>query len=277
MKSKAFAPAHISGFFIPKITGSVERSGSLGAGICLSDGVTAEVIKAQTASITLNGEPFHCKPLEDALLLLTEQPLKISLTSTVPIGAGFGISGACILAALLAANQLLEIGFTKNQLAQIAHRAEVSNKTGLGDIPAQITGGIVIRLRQGVPPYSRTDQIPAGNTPLSWACFKEISTKEILENATLQRQIIKSGRRALKNLLQKPTLENLMLQSKKFTEEIEIASREVVDAIEAAEATGITAAQAMLGDTVFALGEKVFSEYQHSGTSLINHTGAIQL
>ncbi len=273
-KITAFAPAHISGFFIPKITKKPEESGSLGAGVCLDDGITAEASFSNTTRILLDNKPFECSPVIDAIHTLTDAPLKIKLNSTVPFGAGFGASGASTLASVVAANQLQNVNLTKNQLAQIAHRAEVINRTGLGDIPAQITGGIVIRLKEGVPPHNKIDKILTGKTQISWVSFKNISTKKILEDDTLQKQIVTSGENVLKNLICKPTIENFMIQSNKFTNEVNLASNHVLDAIEAARAKGYMAAQAMLGDTAFAIGKNVFSEYEHAGTSLISHTGA---
>ncbi len=276
-KVTAFAPAHISGFFIPKITKKPEESGSLGAGVCLDDGITAEVSFSNTTRILLNNKPFECSPLIDAIHTITDAPLKIKLNSTVPFGAGFGASGASTLASVVAANQLQNVNFTRNQLAQIAHTTEVINRTGLGDIPAQITGGIVIRLKEGVPPHNKIDKILTRLISVSWVSFKNISTKKILEDDTLQKQIAASGENALKNLISRPTIENFMIQSNKFTGEVNLASNHVLDAIEAARANGYTAAQAMLGDTAFAIGKNVFSEYEHARTSLISHTGATLL
>ncbi|NMG83121.1 MAG: hypothetical protein GIS02_02815 [Methanosarcinales archaeon] len=273
-KITAFAPAHISGFFIPKITKKPEESGSLGAGVCLDDGIIAEASFSNTTRILLDNKPFECSPLVDAIHTLTDAPLKIKLNSTVPFGAGFGASGASTLASVVAANQLQNVNLTRNQLAQIAHTAEVINRTGLGDVAAQTTGGIAIRLKEGVPPRNKIDKILTGKIQVSWVSFKNISTKKILEDDTLQKQIATSGETALKNLICKPTIENFMIQSNKFTNEVNLASNHVLDAIEAARAKGYTAAQAMLGDTAFAIGKNVFSEYEHAGTSLISHTGA---
>ncbi|RZB29153.1 MAG: pantoate kinase [Candidatus Argoarchaeum ethanivorans] len=276
-KITAFAPAHISGFFIPKITKKPEESGSLGAGVCLDAGIIAEASFSDTTRILLNNKPFECSPLVDAIHLLTDAPLKIKLNSAVPIGTGFGASGASTLASVVAANQLQDINLTRNQLAQIAHTAEVINRTGLGDVPAQITGGLVIRLKESVPPRNKIDKILTPPISVSWVSFKNISTKKILEDDTLQKQIVTSGENALKNLIRKPTVENFMIQSNKFTNEVNLASSHVLDAIEAVRAKGYTAAQAMLGDTAFAIGKNVFSEYEHAGTSLVNHTGATLL
>ncbi|RZN15187.1 MAG: hypothetical protein EF812_03275 [Methanosarcinales archaeon] len=273
-KITAFAPAHISGFFIPKITKKPEESGSFGAGVCLSEGIIAEASFSDTTRILLNNKPFECSPLVDAIHTLTDAPLEIKLNSTVPFGAGFGASGASTLTSVVAVNQLQDTNLTRNQLAQIAHTAEVINRTGLGDVPAQITGGIVIRLKEGVPPYNKIDKILTPLISISWVSFKNISTKEILEDDTLQKQIAISGENALKNLILKPTVENFMIQSNKFTSEVNLASSHVLDAIEAARAKGYIAAQAMLGDTAFAIGKNVFNEYEHAGTSLVNHTGA---
>ncbi len=275
--AKAFAPSHITGFFVPVMRERAVESGSLGAGVCLEDGVVAEVALQDETRVTMEGEPFRSAPLVDALLELTSEPLWVDLHLDVPLGAGFGASGASILAALSAANHMLGLSLTCNEIATMAHRAEVVGRTGLGDVAAQVTGGVVLRIKEGIPPHGRVVQIPTKSVPVSWACFGEISTAAVLENVAVRKRILRAGRSCLKKLLDRPTLENFMLESRRFTEEVGLAGESVVDAIETAEASGVVAAQAMLGDTVFAIGENLFSEFENSGTSQINHTGVVLL
>ncbi|MHC1572323.1 MAG: pantoate kinase [Methanosarcinales archaeon] len=276
-RRRAFAPSHITGFFVPVIRESALESGSLGAGICLNDGVVAEVVRDAASMdetrVTLSGKPFHSPPLSDALLELTSEPLKVDLHLDIPLGAGFGASGASILAALHAANDALGLNLSHNEITLRAHRAEVAWRTGLGDVIAQTTGGVVLRIREGAPPHGRVTQIPAENVPVSWAFFQEISTATVLEDTDAQKRISLAGRSCLKRLIERPSLKNLMIESRRFTCEVGLASESVIDAIESAEARGVVAAQAMLGDTVFAIGEDIFSEYKNSGTSLIDKRG----
>ena len=276
-RARAFAPSHITGFFIPVLRESAVESGSLGAGLCMNDGVVAEVAPQDKTRVTLNGEPFHLVPLTDALLELTSKPLQVDLRLDIPLGAGFGASGAAILATLYAANHMLGLNLTCDKIAVKAHKAEVIGKTGLGDVVAQIIGGVVVRVKEGIPPHGKVVQIPTGSIPISWACFGEISTAAILEDVAAQKRIVRAGRSSLKKLLDRPTLENFMLESRQFTDKVGLANESVIDAIEAAEARGVVAAQAMLGNTVFAIGENFFSEFENSGTSLITHTGAVLL
>ena len=59
----------------------------------------------------------------------------------VPLGAGFGTSGAAALSLALALNEALSLGLSKIEAAQLAHVAEVECKTGLGTVIAETFGG----------------------------------------------------------------------------------------------------------------------------------------
>ena len=68
--------------------------------------------------------------------------VKVDLTSPLPLGCGFGLSGAASLATAYALNELLHLGKDMETLAMIAHVAEVENRTGLGDVCSQYHGGV---------------------------------------------------------------------------------------------------------------------------------------
>jgi pantoate kinase len=90
-----------------------------------------------------------------------------------------------------------------------------------------------------------------------------------------KKSINKAGRLRLKELIKKPTLENFFRQSRAFAKEIDMISPQVRDAIEAVEAAGGLASQAMLGDTVFALNDNgALSGFGEVHTSRISHAGA---
>lgn len=272
---KAFAPAHISGFFVIDIKKDALLSGSIGCGLCLNQGAVTRVSAAEKNTIKINGVISEAPTTLSAIKLLTSKPVLVETKLNVPIGAGFGASGAGALSTALALNEALSLNLTLMELAGAAHIAEVRNRTGLGDVTGQTFGGMVIRKKAGAPFTGIVDKIPCGNTTISWLSFGEISTKSILSNELKKKTINNAGRARLKELLKKPTLENFFLQSNRFAKEIELMSTKVKDAIEAVEAKGGLASQAMLGNTVFAINDKgALSEFGELHKSKISNAGA---
>jgi pantoate kinase len=272
---KAFSPSHISGIFIIDIKKDPALSGSMGAGICLEDGAVTKVSAAEETAVKINGAAAKAPTTLTAIKLMTSEPVLVETTLSVPIGCGFGASSAGALSAALALNEALSLELTLKELAKAAHVAEVTNRTGLGDVTGQTFGGIVIREKAGAPFTVNIDKIPCRGAVISWASFGEISTKSVLSDDVKKKNINKAGKSRLKKLLKKPTLENFFLQSNAFAEEIELMSPEVKDAIEAVEAAGGLASQAMLGDTVFAMNDDgALLEFGEACESRISNAGA---
>lgn len=273
--AQAFAPAHISGIFIIDIKKEPELSGSLGCGICLQDGAVTKVSAAEKTTIKINGAVSEATTTLSAIKLLTSKPVLVETELDIPIGAGFGASGAGALSAALALNDALSLEQTFNELAQAAHIAEVTNRTGLGDVAGQTCGGMDIRKKAGIPPVGIIDRIPCREIPVSWVSFGGISTKSVLSDSLKKKTINKAGKSRLKELLKKPTLLNFFRQSSAFAKEIELMSPEVRDAIEAVEAMGGLASQAMLGNTVFAINDNgALLEFGDAHESRISNAGA---
>lgn len=273
--ARAFAPAHISGIFVVDLKRDASRSGSMGCGICLEDGVTTKVGAAKKTSVLINGAVAEAPTTLAVLKLLTSKPVLVETTLELPVGAGFGASGAGALSTALALNEALSLNLTLGDLAQAAHVAEVKNRTGLGDVTGQTFGGIVIRKKAGAPFSVNIDKIPCSEGKISWASFGGISTKSVLSDEVKKKSINRAGKTGLKELLKKPTLENFFRQSCKFAKEIELMSPRVKDAIEAVEAKGGLASQAMLGDTVFAINDNgALSEFGKVCESRISSAGA---
>jgi pantoate kinase len=272
---QASAPAHISGIFIIDIKKDPALSGSMGAGICLEDGAVTKVSAAKETSVKINSAVAEAPTTLTAIRLLTPRPVHVETTLGVPVGAGFGASGAGALSAALAVNEALSLNLTLKELAKAAHVAEVTNRTGLGDVTGQTFGGIVIRKKAGAPLNVAIDKLPCRNETISWVSFSGISTKSVLSDDLKKKSINKAGRLRLKELLKKPTLQNFFSQSSAFAKEIELMSPRVLDAIEAVETAGGLASQTMLGNTVFAINDGgALLEFGEVNESRISNSGA---
>ena len=308
MTATAFAPAHITGFFAVRPDPDPVKAGSVGCGMCLETGVTARVttdtagttvtsgtpdtsgttsttgtpdITGSGALIRLNGKQIDLPTVEyvvESLLGTGHSGLVVDLTADVPLGFGFGVSGAAALATALAVNADQGQGRTMKQAADVAHSAEVVNRTGMGDVAGQYAGGLVIRTAAGAPGVGAVEKVPVDTVEVSWVCMGEISTSSVLDDEKTMQRINILGRRALKALLKRPGLEYFMSLSRDFAFETGLVSPRAADAIEAVEAVGGRASMAMLGDTVFALGDgSALMEFGQVGSSRIGTTGAHNL
>ncbi len=278
IKAKAYAPSHITGFFEICESKSPERTGSRGCGFTLQAGTVTEVMvkDGEDISIQLNGVPARAPTTEFVVRgLAAKHSVEVRSKIDVPIGCGFGASGAGALSTALALNEALSLNLTYEQTAKVAHIAEVENKTGLGDVVAQSTGGVVIRKEPGAPGIGVVDRIPVGDVKIDYVVFGEIVTRDVLEDVDVRREINKAGKDAMKRLLHRPTFKEFVQLSKKFAIKTGLLSSKAADAIEAVESEGGAASMAMLGDVVFALGgENALKEFGDVKTSKIYHQGA---
>jgi pantoate kinase len=185
-KVMAFCPGHISGYF-RRIEGtSPATTGSIGAGIVISEGVTASVTPAGSTSVIVNhtderGNRYRYSSSSPPLEYVLEKlAVKAAVTTecTLPIGAGFGLSAASLLATLTAASHAFGLGLSPREIAALAHEAEVVHRTGLGDVAACQGGGRVVRNGPGIDAeISRTFDLPGLLYAVS---FGPISTPDVL-------------------------------------------------------------------------------------------------
>lgn len=233
-------------------------------------------------TITLNDESYVCindkreraDTTECIIRELASKPVKVSSHFDVPIGSGFGASAAGALSTALALNKLLSLGMTANELGMVAHVAEVKCRTGLGDVIAQVNGGVVIRRSPGGPGTGLTDLIPIGDVEVGYIVLGSISTRSILEDEKMKKRINTAGRNALKELLKRPTFINFVRLSKEFALEIELVDERAKDMITIAESRGGFASMVMLGNVVFAIPPDVLSGLGDVKISGISHQGA---
>ncbi len=251
-EAMAFVPGHVTGFFSAHQAEDPTKAGSRGAGVTLTDGVevTVEPATGPESTVTLDGEPIDIEPVTTVLETL-DVPAHVSAESDLPIGSGFGVSGAMALGTALAANHVFERKLSRNELVTIAHGAEVQAGTGLGDVVAQAHGGVPIRLEPGGPRDNKLDAIPS-RARVEYVTFGQLSTESVLSGDT--DQLTAAGKKALARVVNEPTLLSFMYASRHFAREAGLLTADVVGAIEDVTDAGGQASMAMLGETVFALG-----------------------
>jgi pantoate kinase len=264
LKVSAFAPAHVTGFFAihdqPK---KMRHKGSRGAGICLSKGVHSVVgitgSGRQEIEVFINNEKVNGSVTEYAISqLLGNESLKIKVSSTLelPTGQGFGMSGAGALSSCMALATVLDVGIKKNEVICAAHEAEVKFKTGLGDVLPQSVGGVVMRKMEGCPPFGIVEEVPCEVQDVVLCVVGEnLSTKEIITNEEHRKKITEFGNNALRKFQGNPTIEEFMRLSYEFSKNTGLLSKELDEAVLAANSVG-KASMSMLGNSVFAVGEK---------------------
>jgi len=272
---KAFVPSHITGFFAAHKDQDPLQSGSIGCGLNLCLGAATTVEKAEATEILLNGLPSDAPVSRMVVESLAPGPVRVKTRLEMPEGAGFGASGAGALGCAYALVARFDLGLTCNQAAAVAHRAEVCCRTGLGDVIAQNTGGLVIRLLPGAPGQGIVDRIPVPPLPVHYVVRGPISTSEVLGDLKTMKSVNQVGERCLKELLKRPTLPEFMRLSRTFATETGLARPWAVEAMEAVEASGGRASMIMLGDAVFSFGGKeALQEFGEVKTTSISQKGA---
>ncbi len=290
-KTSAWVPSHITGFFAAHRKDDPLRSGSIGCGLCLSLGATTTIEESEHTAgkkegedgeidILLNGVPSRAPVSRYVAERLTSgmypaHSVRLKTELEMPFGAGFGASGAGALGCAYALNSHFNLGLTADQAACVAHAAEVSNGTGLGDVIAQNSGGLVVRLEPGGPGIGRIDRIPVPQLLVDYVVRGPISTREVLSDQGVMQSVNEAGHAALKELLKRPTLQDFMELSRRFTVQSGLASDWALDAIEAVWADGGMASMIMLGDAVFAFGgAEALKSFGQVHTVTISQRGA---
>lgn len=265
-KVTVFCPGHISGYFKPVITGDPSTSGSLGAGVVISQGVTVTVRKADSTDIRVfkttldDGERLISddSPIISDLLQNLGIKAHVETRSSLPLSSGYGLSAASLLATILAVNEMEELGFSSAEATLKAHFMEILHRTGLGDVSACQEGGWCIRTQPG--PHGEITRFFL-NTRISAITLSSIQTSSILSQPERMKQIDAAFPQ---HIPKKP--EEIMSNSRRFAEMAGLISNDVRKVLTACDANGIPASMTMLGNGVFALGEDAPDLLKRFGT-----------
>lgn len=269
MLIRAFIPAHITAFFVPKFNEDPLLAGSLGAGVNINRGVNIFVSiengLKRHIHVAFNGEPVKKR---NAIISysVAEELIPKDFSGEIgiwqyfdfPNGYGFGNSAGGALGTALALGHYFR-NKTFLQAAQIAHKHEVINKGGLGDVIAQVHGGIEIRIKPGAPGIGVVDNIFSENYVVLTVPFGRLSTRKVLDSDVVKLIEIE-GKKALENLLERPNIENLMGLARSFAERTGLLGGELLEiARELDKSLKLPASMIMLGKSLFAFlkGEEV--------------------
>ena len=280
--AKAFAPGNISCVFKVIPHAEATRMHSLGMGFTVKEGVKVTVSEHRETKVLFNGQSIDFPTVQAVVDRLTRKTgaigMKVDITSPLPLGCGFGLSGAASLATAYALNELLHLHKDTETLAMVAHVAEVENRTGLGDVCSQYHGGCLVKLREGAPLVA--DRLPITEQPIYYRYFGPIQTSEVLGNREQTIRINHAADAAL-SVLQTLTsaksstgLFNACFEvSKRFSVESGLLSdTRVIETIEQIEAEGGVASMIMLGNGVFSthpFEEAVKTKLVHNPARLI--------
>lgn len=251
----AFCPGHISGYFRRVDSLESQAIGSIGAGIVIDEGVTVSVSRAKFSSIVIRThdmsgalvEVAHDSPPLVTALSRIGVSAAVTTTCRLPIGAGFGLSAAALLATLAAANQLFGCGMSQTERAQIAHETEVLHKTGLGDVAACQGGGRVVRTGPGIGgPISRHFDMP---NPIFAVSFGPIHTPSVLGSPAQMQQVASAFPKTTPR-----NVEDFFRCSREFTQASGLETPEVINVLKACDRHHVPASMTMLGNGVFAYG-----------------------
>jgi len=271
-----FVPGHITGFFQIFEHRDALRAGSRGCGIVIDKGVKTgsaveEVGEEQNRiKIYLNKKPCSCNTSKTAAEKVLSGGTKLYSVEVhheteLPVSQGFGTSGAGAIGAALSLSNELKLGLAIEQVGRIAHASEVANKTGLGSVIAELSGGMVIRKKEGAPGIGEIEKIESESYAVAFITGREILTRNILKDEKKKRKINEAGRVCMKKILKEQTMENFLKLSKFFTQETMLCSKKSLELIKKLEKENITAAMSMLGNAVFTISEEPEKIIEKSG------------
>jgi pantoate kinase len=288
MESTAYSPGHITGVVQTyEYLDDPINSGSKGIGFSIHKGVTTQVnitpSRINDIRIEINGETVSNATVSEyvakSLTSNINRNLKISIKHLVdiPIGSGFGTSGAAALSLAYALNQVLGLGLSTIESAKVAHIAEVVCKTGLGTVLAEMQGGFEVRVKHGAPGIGKIIEIPLDDDYVMVALeLGTKSTEQMLRELVRKNETPQLGEQFVHLFLADSSVQNFLNLSKKFSQLMNI-SHKLKNAAKDAEARGFICGIALFGDTLFSLVrpnevnelKNIFSKYRIRNESII--------
>ena len=259
--AKAYSPSHITGFYSEVKGESILNRGSLGAGVSIRKGVKSivELYESERNNfvIRINGvispDAIVSNFVVNEFLKKVSNNffLKVNHQVNLPIGYGIGTSGSAALSLALALNHALSLGLSDAESAQIAHRAEIECKTGLGTVLSEYCGGLCVRIKGGAPGIGRTKTIKINNCKVAIFCFSPMFTQYFIESV---RDIsnAKCTNMMMKLLESKSTFEFLKI-SYNFSQSLRFVNKNCNNLMDSLMQNGINCSAALFGQTVFTI------------------------
>jgi pantoate kinase len=267
MEASAFCPAHVTGFFKAFLDDNQKKSenlGSMGAGFSIRDGVITHVSitsrNNQESIFKISSHGYQSDKTDVSEFVLNEflklgnfedMFFDIIHEISIPVGYGLGSSSAVALSLAFALDQALQTKLDHKLIGKIAHDAEVSCKTGLGDVLASYHGGFEIRVKPGAPGIGKVEKIDTEPISIIMICFAPISTNKFLKERL--SQINGLGGKMVNKLLESKNYEHFQDMSLEFAKYVNVISSRMQKIIEELNSNQIKCGVALFGETVFSM------------------------
>ena len=267
MEAQAFCPAHVTGFFKAHLDdnqSNLENLGSMGAGFSIKQGVTTKVKinskNNQESNFRISTSGYQSDKTDVSEYVLNEflklddfsnKFFDIKHEISIPVGYGLGSSSAVALSLAFALDQALDTKLDKEKIGQIAHNAEVSCKTGLGDVLASFHGGFEIRIKPGAPGIGSVEKIATEKISILMICFSPISTNKFIKERL--SQINGLGGKMVNRLLESKNYEHFQDMSLEFAKYVGIMTPRMQKLVDDLSKNNIKCGIALFGETVFSM------------------------
>lgn len=265
-------PSHITGFFSVFDNEDPSLKGSTGCGLTLSFSVRTKVENSERNELIFLGERKRIPTFENLLNLMNAEGIRAEIISSPPLAHGLGVSGAVALGTALCISLLRNMNLSYFEAGERAHIAEVISKTGLGDVIAESTGGVVIRRKPGAPGIGIADRLPVPELPVNLLFLGEKRTENILQDEEILRKVNEIGSECLRRFMREKTLRSFISLSYLFARETGIVDDELIEIVGEIMRKGGMAGVAMIGRTIFQINGNDLREYGEVFSSKITNT-----
>lgn len=203
-------PINISGIWYPVHDEDIKRRGSIGLSLVLNPSIIALPKKGEAKIIFNDNLILHFPNL---LYLRKLGSVELKIISEIPLGYGYGMSGAISLAYALASHELYNVKLEDALL--IAHESEVMTNNGLGDLISEYYGGgLIYRRKPGAPGYGEVTKITVNWESICSKPLGRESTEKLIKNTN------NNAIKYIEEFLLLPSLQKFFDLSRKFTEEL---------------------------------------------------------
>ena len=261
MHAIAFCPGHITGFFKAEIDEKKpELQGSIGAGFCIKEGVTTRVnvSSSEKPSFKIKVIGYQSDNTQVSEFVIGEffnlvkenYFVNVEHQIEIPVGYGLGSSGAVALSLAFALNKALQTNLSRTHIGQIAHKAEIFCKTGLGTVLSSYHGGFEIRTKQGAPGIGSLRKIHTDSSVIM-ICFSPISTKKFIKNDL--SKINGLGGKMVDKLIRSRDYKEFLDMSLEFAKYVNVITPKMHTVIKDLQKNGFKCGVAMFGETIFTL------------------------
>ncbi|MGH7246455.1 MAG: hypothetical protein ACREGI_06010 [Candidatus Levyibacteriota bacterium] len=259
-KTRAYSSAALSSIFKVWKDENGEIIGSTGVGFTVNKGVIVTALHSQKNEIIVNGKIAVFPAVQYVIDQLSSSPVQIMVETQLPLGVGFGLSGACSLAAAYAIGKLFQLQKSALDLAFVAEKADRESNTGLGTVGTVFTGGFFIKDKPGIPIVGR--KLNFSGEKIYSVIFDSIATENVLtgdsEKINSTADIAFNTFKNKENL----TLGEIIDISYEFSKESGLLQNEKVKAaIESVRSHGGHASMHMVGNAVFSTTKNGLEQY----------------